>query len=334
MENQPAQLTEWTLGARNPGTCTGASPPSSCILWTLDIHNVDIDISYVDYAYLPGVMEPFNNPGNQTGWVGMATDTLTFGTHVQNWLNDVIAGYGASTRDPSVPTSWTLVVDPSDMSKAINKIPSAQHILLTGNNATPPFPTYPDIYFPPQNLATPNQNPPPAYVQNDPPPWPPIYKAQNGVLTQGSLISNWLLCIGNTNPGAQCQAMQDVHKLFVANYNNYINNWNNAVAAGQCVGNTPVLQFNEATYPYPMIAYVYGWTPFNNGCAADYNQLYNTPGFSAQYARIKQEFDSLQLDGIEAPFGPLPIAGGQQFNPYVTLIHGEKYLRGCFENVV
>src|SRR3974390_643075 len=45
-----------------------------------------------------------------------------------------------------------------------------------------------------------------------------------------------------------------------SNYNNYINNWNNAVAAGQCVGNTPVLQFNEATYPYPMIAYVYGWT--------------------------------------------------------------------------
>ncbi len=319
LPDQPSQLTEYTLAARNPSRCATMIPiPADCPAWVLDTNDVDIDISYVDSTFLPAAMEPFNNPGNQTGWIGMITDTETFGNGVTNWLNDVLKAYGPSTRDPSVPTSWPLFVNPSDSSMPIDKIPSAQNVLLSGNNATTPYPTYPSILFPPQNAPTGKTG----LTQNDPPPWPPIQK----------LIANWVACTNNMRPEAHCEALRAVHKLFAANYQHYQDNWANAVADGKCTGSTPLLTFDEATYPYPMIAKVYGWVAFNNGCASDYNPLYFTPGYSlADYQAIKAQFDDLQYDGIKPPLGPLPLTGLRQFNPYVLLIHGAKYLNA--ENV-
>ena len=58
-KNDPTQLLEYTLGARialpvsNPNT----DPPN-----TLDLRNVDFDVSYVNIAYLPAAMGPVDNP--------------------------------------------------------------------------------------------------------------------------------------------------------------------------------------------------------------------------------------------------------------------------------
>ena len=36
--------------------------------YTLDVKNVDYDVSYVDNVYLPAAIEPYNNP--VVGWIG------------------------------------------------------------------------------------------------------------------------------------------------------------------------------------------------------------------------------------------------------------------------
>jgi hypothetical protein len=59
--NEPEQLTEFTLGAVNANVIAPAP-------YQLDEHNVDYDVSYVDTAYLPVAMEPYNN--TQVGYIG------------------------------------------------------------------------------------------------------------------------------------------------------------------------------------------------------------------------------------------------------------------------
>ena len=64
--NDPSQLIEYTLGAID----MKADP------YTLDVKNVDYDVSYVDNVYLPAAMEPYNNP--VVGWIGTIQDIDSF----------------------------------------------------------------------------------------------------------------------------------------------------------------------------------------------------------------------------------------------------------------
>ena len=57
--NDPAQLTEYTLGALDKTTFT---------YYDLNFGTVDYDISYVDHVYLPVAMGPIGNP--DIGWIG------------------------------------------------------------------------------------------------------------------------------------------------------------------------------------------------------------------------------------------------------------------------
>ncbi len=54
-KNDPSQLLEYTLGARIalPVKNQNTDPPN-----TLDLRNVDFDVSYVNIAYLPAAMGP------------------------------------------------------------------------------------------------------------------------------------------------------------------------------------------------------------------------------------------------------------------------------------
>ena len=146
---------------------------------------------------------------------------MHFSPAITNWLTDVRTAYGANTRNPSVPTSWPLFVSPSNAGAAINKIPSALNVFVgccgaaaKNDKGQPslflPYPNFPKILFPVQN----NPPPPGCRVQNDPPQWQPILK----------LISNWTTCMNNASPDAHCAAMQDVRKMFAANYKNYQEN--------------------------------------------------------------------------------------------------------------
>jgi hypothetical protein len=283
----PSQLLEYTLGARNPGCTTGPS----CPLWVLDAGDVDFDISYVDATFLPAAMEPFDNPGNQVGWIGMIQTIPAFSTAVTNW-----------TKDNSLYMGWTgwpqFAPVINGTRTRINKIPSAIHI-FGANVITMPYPTYDGSLDPAQGPGLPKN------VQNNPPPWPPIVQ----------MIANWNACNFANGNAPNCQHMRDVRALFAANYENYKNTFK--TEASCTLG--PMLVLNESA----MIRNVYGWSPFNDGCASPtYNQIYNTPGFVDKYQTIKKEFDDLQYDGIM----PAPGLGLQQFDPYVTLIHGANYI--------
>jgi hypothetical protein len=138
--------------------------------------------------------------------------------------------------------------------------------------------------------------------------WPPIEK----------LRTNWLKYAGTVNaPGncagmsgnAFCDAVHDVKELMNANYENY-----------KKIGctNSPIPLTDEL-----MISHVYGWAPFTeNGCAANANNLENTPGYTdnnhARYLAVKQEFDKLNYGAYTKAF--------YNFNPWVAFIHGADYL--------
>jgi hypothetical protein len=133
--NEPSQLTEYTLGAINQNT----DP------FGLDVHNVDYDVSYVDTAFMPVAMEPVNNI--QVGYIGMTTS---------------IEAFKAALRKFIAPSSrwvgWPLFVD--DQKQTILKVPSALHIFAGDPDMTgqpppvppPPPPPYP--WAPINNLNT------------------------------------------------------------------------------------------------------------------------------------------------------------------------------------
>jgi len=115
--NDPAQLIEYTLGAidltRDP--------------YTLDVKNVDYDVSYVDNVYLPAAMEPYNNAA--VGWIGTIQEIDPFKDALWKFLTA-----------PSFK-GWPQYVD--DQGETILKIPSALHIMQDQANLTPAPPWAP-----------------------------------------------------------------------------------------------------------------------------------------------------------------------------------------------
>ena len=71
--NDPQQLTEYTLGAQ-PINPDHLKPGQPARLWVPD--NVDYDVSYVNYVYMPAVMEPFGNP--LIGYIGSPSTISDF----------------------------------------------------------------------------------------------------------------------------------------------------------------------------------------------------------------------------------------------------------------
>jgi len=115
--NDPAQLTEYTLGAidltKDP--------------YKLDVKNVDYDVSYVDSAYLPAAMEPYNNP--VVGWIGTIQGIDPFKAALQKFL----------TTPPF--NGWPQFVD--DEKETTLRVPSALHIMQNQANLTPAPPWAP-----------------------------------------------------------------------------------------------------------------------------------------------------------------------------------------------
>jgi hypothetical protein len=126
--NEPSQLTEYTLGAIDQN-----SDP-----FGLDLHNVDYDVSYVDTAFMPIAMEPVNNI--QVGYIGMITSIETLRAALMKFTM------------PSSPwTGWPQFKD--DQGVTILKIPSALHIFAGDPDMTPPGPPLPGPPPPPYPWA-------------------------------------------------------------------------------------------------------------------------------------------------------------------------------------
>ena len=114
--NDPNQLIEYTLGAINL-----TKDP-----YKLDVKNVDYDVSYVDNAYLPAAMEPYNYP--LVGYVGTIQEIDTFQGALKRFLAGKFKG-------------WPQYIDNGH--QKILRIPSALHIMLDQDNLTPPPPWRP-----------------------------------------------------------------------------------------------------------------------------------------------------------------------------------------------
>lgn len=109
--NDPQQLTEHTLGAQ-PINPDHAMPGQPARLWVPD--NVDYDVSYVNYVYMPAVMEPFGNP--LIGYIGSPSTLSSFDKATAKWYAS------------SLGADWPLYINGGQTIP--DKIPSALEIFL------------------------------------------------------------------------------------------------------------------------------------------------------------------------------------------------------------
>ncbi len=292
-KNAPSQLLEFTLGARVQlcpiGDCKDNDIPN-----TLDLSNVDFDVSYVNIAYGPAAMGPYEN--NQVGYVGTPQTFNQFSAAVTKFL-----------QTPAYK-GWPqfVITYPGGRKETINKLASPLEIFprIAGGGAPPP-----DLTPLPskQDGGDPSAWPKPESL------WKPIK----------ALYTNWIQWAGPVGSPGQCtagdgkqfcDAIINAKTLLQANYDKYKGLFG---PNKPCGDGTPVKLTDSL-----MVAHVYGWTPFTeNGCPAGANLLEETPGYPdnhyAKYAAVKEQYDLLnygRLQNIK-----------YDFNPYVTFIHGSQY---------
>ena len=291
----PTALFEFTLGARNqlPVVNPQTDPTN-----TLDLLNVDFDLSFVDAVFGPGAMGTYQN--DQVGYVGTPSqlgntttkDTFQYG--LQQFKND-FAGWPQfvktydQTKCPTCPASEIFL-----------KFPSLLNIFnrLSGVNApadlTPP-PHWPDKLWTPVQL-----------MFDD---W--IAFAGHVGKTDGQ-------CKNVYSTNNFCGAILRVKKLIQDNYDNYLK-----LSCG-----SPKIKLTDQV----MIAKVYGWQSFQeNGCAADANTLPNTPGYWTwvnQKDNVKdyKKYNDVKLGFDQLNYQLFTDKPQYNFNPWVQLIHNPKYL--------
>jgi hypothetical protein len=282
-KNDPSQLLEYTLGAR---VQLIVNDPNTDPTNALDLQNVDFDVSYVNVAYAPAAMGPYQN--DQVGYVGTPQLIDTFTTALNKFLPD-FPGWPQFVRTyPSPPTPVTIL-----------KLASPLEIF---------------------SRITPGALPPPDLTPLEPPEhwpnklWAPIQALRDNWIKYAGKINSTGVCHAGNGSGF-CTAVLEVKALMLANFANY-----EAIFAKQYSG-TPITLTDDA-----MISHVYSWAPFTAaasgaGCGANINLLQNTPGYSennyAKYLPVKEAFDKLNYGLYDAPY---------VFNPWVVLIHDENYV--------
>ena len=305
---EPQQLIEYTLAAAGPDA-TRTDPNAPMFLWVPD--NVDYDVSYVNFAYMPAAIEPFGNPLVGTccaiGWVGTIDKIQAVFKSIDNW--------SAS----SLGMGWPLYVDqtiPPDRrtnppATIPRKIPSALELFKN-------FGSFNDNsnYYPAPSVS------------------PPITRMQ----------ALWVDC-HNGAAYAICGRISHVNDLFQANYNNYTNTYNDYLKGASKTWaeawgcKTPPAQYELLR----VLSHFYGWSPWNadSACKTDINLLEQTPGYTDpamaphDYATVKGEFDQLQywFKVLNRQYGQWSnnlAADYGQFDPYVALVHGPDFLNAPY----
>lgn len=293
LPNEPQQLVEFTLGAAPENPKSGETGQA---FFLFDPKNVDYDVSYVNTAYTPVVMEPFGN--SLMGWVG-APDTIgNFSTSVDNFL----AGKLKDGSSITLGQNWPLLIG-GDGKTVPGKIASALEIFagsLVVGGADDGQWVSPSKYLPaPANS-------------------PPIKR----------LINVWQTCqSGSTHP--ICAGINDTTKLLRANFENYQANYFKNTTTGWNCDQTQLPHPQTKLTDLQLLQHLYGWQPFNEHCNADANLLQATPGFADKtkpknYQQVKNEFDQLQywVDVLHGKYGA--------FHPYVSLIHGPDYVNAPY----
>ncbi|WP_156964412.1 hypothetical protein [Methylocapsa aurea] len=283
-KNGPSQLIEATLGARQAQKVVNDSPPNS-----LDIRNADFDVSYVNVAYAPAAMGPYQN--DQVGYVGSPMAMAT----AQARLNKFKTDY-----------------------------PGWPQFVVTYTDSTPPetilkFASPLEVFA---RLSPPSPNPPPDLTA--PPQWPnKLWAPIENLRTDWK---KYTASCRHSDRGSTtfCDALLDVRDLIVANYNQYVALIKNKTCTGTAVPKTDDAIISHAYGWAPWTAA----NEVGKGCSATANLLEDTPGYWTQargkpkdytkYLKVKLEFDKLNYGTLPSP--------AYVFNPWVNLIHNKTYL--------
>jgi hypothetical protein len=250
--DEPHQLVEYTLGAApvNPNRGKSNEP-----FYLFDPQNVDYDVSYVNSAYLPIVMEPYGNP--LVGYIGAPSSIGDFSDAVADFLKSDI-GKG-----------WPLyVADDGSGGVVPGKIPSALEIFAASVVNDPGKPNDGQWVAPPKFSPAPESSPP-----------------------IRAMIKLWRDCQkGGT--GQVCTYLNDATELLLANFDNYIKNYSQNKSWNCRTDRQPHPPNRQSLTSLQILQHLYGWVQFNEHCAADANLLQDMQGFN--YPKIKNEFDRLQ----------------------------------------
>jgi hypothetical protein len=303
-KNDPSQLIEYTVGARNDPI-----DPGKGSYYLLDTANVDFDVSYVNVAFAPAVMGPYKN--DQVGYIGSLKNIGDFNKAIDQFLQ-AYPGWPQFVRKGVI----------------IKKLASPlEAFARLGGVAPPPdltnVPVWPnEIWTPLQDMRTKWTQYAGTVVATAGPVWVKATPGLCGPLPRPSAVA----------PANFCDAVVAIQQLLIQNYINYRKIYDDKQCPGLPVNITDNL----------LISHVYGWAPWTesstgvktDGCGPSQNLLQKTPGYSSiitdvppivppridykNYAGVKLAFDKLN-------YGKLPekVAGQKyNFNPWVELIHG------------
>jgi len=305
-KNDPSQLIEYTVGARNDPLDPNVGP-----YYLLDTANVDFDVSYVNVAFAPAVIGPYKN--DQVGYIGSLKTIDEFNKAIDQFL----LAY----------PFWPQFVRNG---QTIKKVASPLELFarLGGKDAPPDLtkaPVWPtELWKPIEVMRTDWRKHAGTVVAIAGPPWVTATPGLCGPLPLPSAPA----------PANFCEGVVAVQQLLIKNYIRY----REIYAKGECPGKPVNITDNL------MISHVYGWAPWtesstgvkSDGCKPDQNLLERTPGYSdvsrefekyKEYSRVKLAYDKLN-------YGKLPAKVGTNlkynFNPWVEFIHGvpntDKYI--------
>lgn len=293
-ENIYAQLSEYTFG-------DSIVPPNQS-LRILKPENVGYNISYVDHVYLPVAIGPKNNP--YIGYSGSAHPIPTFRQHLEDFLQT------------SIGEGWPVY------NLDLLKLPGGYNIFAQRSGTLPPeddVPVKPSNGFPPMLTVLP-------CIKGD------CTEDQKKSLHFGQAVQRiqnlWGSCVSWDEDVSQyvtekvdCpQNLKDkleaVKKFFQQNHEQYMK----MHAAGSCklTPDAPPVPFTF----WEAVKHIYGWVPFNEGCGAAANPLSETKIPEWDHAKIQSMYIH------ELQYNYLIVGSNMEllFNPYVQLIHDDKYL--------
>jgi hypothetical protein len=285
-----SQLLEYTLGATN----ANQAPPrtASWINFWMDTHNVDFDISYVDVAWMPGVMGTFGN--DQVGFTGtpQTIDQFKLGPKADGmggltaFMNTVNGPNNTNCCWPQYRDTFANLNPPPNPGDPCSnnpvprvvpcftylKFPSPIDVFASLSGGLPP----PD-FFPVPNLNDWTSGPPAALNA-----WKPLQTLYNSWITWAGAFNGSGTCgeQGYT-PGTKitdwCTAIRAQKAILLANYSKYVDLFN----ANKCTGTKVTLSDRL------LIGHLYGFTPWvesadgiaGHGCASAFNLLQDTPDY-------------------------------------------------------
>jgi hypothetical protein len=315
---------EYSLGAI---PTTNLPPPHP--KYYLQTNNVDFDISYVNFAFLPGVVESYISPpdtaningsSNYPGYFGSPKPIMTVQQDIERFLGAASPYQGWPQFTPPSPPQ-ACVLPPQ--TKELIKVPAPLQVFASMECVDCKTVETLDKFVLPAGIYTAPPCPPTKVAVGD---------GDNDLLAPEclwtpikTLVDLWRHCTTDTTDrSVTCNDIRTVNALFLANYASYTAHYKDVVA-----GQTPCRQDRD---PIPLnlstlLGHVYGWTPFNDGCPAQWNTLegghVEYPQFPANpdYPTQKMTFDRLNKGEQLSLDDTHPL-----FNPYVLLVHDRSYM--------